>query len=76
MDPILPDTKYLLDAFFKPSEGIQYHAICVKCKYYLRVIESNQEHMHCTVCNFDTCVKELDDKDFFITMDPSSDICQ
>ena len=73
-EPIIPDTKYLIDTLFMPTTGVKYHAVCSNCQYYLGVFEKKQTEINCEVCKSNVTLKNLSNKDFFITIDPSASI--
>ncbi|KAJ8680546.1 hypothetical protein QAD02_016333 [Eretmocerus hayati] len=75
-EPILPDSKYLIDKLFEGSCGKpEFHAICHNCSVYLGKygeIESNTTNCH--KCGTPVSLFKPSSPSFFMIIDPSDQI--
>ena len=72
--PILLQSRFLIDKLFNPSNSVTFHGLCTECGFSLGKFERSDSKKHCTSCNVDIKVKNPLYKDFFVTLDPSSQI--
>lgn len=73
-EPVLPNTRYLIDKLFYPKNCIKLHASCTKCGAYIGQFQRKDCSVKCHVCQTKIDVKNYIYKDFFVTMDASSPI--
>lgn len=73
-EPILRETRYLIDKLFYPKSCAKLHAICSKCGAYSGTFNRQDDYLKCKACKTEIDVKNYHQKDFFITMDASSQI--
>lgn len=72
-EPILPETKYVVDNYFNDHLSVEYHALCDQCNSYLGEINAISNLKRCTD---DDCGKELNlenesSLNYFVVIDPS-----
>lgn len=75
-DPILPESKYMLDKLFHPKSNVEFHAVCPSCSEYLGKIESlcDKNIKECKVCETSLDVTHPSSTSFFVLIDPSEQI--
>ena len=71
---LLPSTRYLIDKYFYPKEGIEYHAVCPTCKMYISPFPHNQRNVFCKICEVHVNLKSPIYRDYFAILDVSSEI--
>lgn len=74
---ILPDSRYFIDKLFNKSDYVEYHAVCPKCNSYLGTYDRRSmrpENKSCEVCQTTVVVNDSTFKNFFIIMNPASEI--
>lgn len=71
LDPIFPDSRYLVDAMFNPLNGVVYHALCPDCGRNIGTFDKQQRFVLCQSCNLSVNVRDPLYYDFFVTLDPS-----
>lgn len=67
--PIIPDTRHLLDNFFFPKEGREYHAVCPKCQSYVGQFDHKQKTIECIKCGNSINLKSPCYRDYFVVLD-------
>lgn len=72
--PVIPESRYLIDKLFNPSNNVTFHALCTECGMNIGTFKSSDKEKHCPLCNISIDVKDNMYKDFFVTMNPSSRI--
>ena len=72
--PIVPDTRYMLDKLFYPSEGLSYHAVCSNCKTYIKEYTKNDIRVHCEMCDRHINLKDPSYHDFFVVVNVKSQL--
>ena len=73
---LLPETRYLFDKLFNPSNFVQFHATCSCCHAYIDRFERNTRILTCNKCGIDIIVQDPAYKDFFVTMDISTAVSE
>ncbi|XP_058809995.1 uncharacterized protein LOC131675148 [Phymastichus coffea] len=71
---VFPENRYQLDKLFNPEEGREYHAVCPTCKVYLGVFKKGLRTMFCEVCDENINLKDPSFRDYFVMIDPVSEI--
>lgn len=74
VESIIPETKYFIDKLFNPKNCTTYHALCDNCGQNIGTFTSSDIIKKCALCNFDTNVKDSMYANFFVTLDPSTQI--
>ena len=72
--PVLPQSRYLIDKLFNPSNSAKFHGLCTQRGIRIGTFTHSDSKMHCEICDIDVDVKDPMYKDFFVTLDPSSRI--
>ncbi|KAL7296456.1 hypothetical protein TKK_0010462 [Trichogramma kaykai] len=72
---ILPQSRYLIDKLFNHKEDITYHALCPKCKRYIKQFDRDNDYMaQCEPCEFEFGLKDPSYVDYFVTINPEKEI--
>lgn len=72
--PIIPETRYIINKLFNPQHCATYHALCNSCGKNLGVYTHSDTFKKCDLCNIDINVKDSMYNNFFVSLDPSSQI--
>ena len=76
-EPILPDTRYLIDKLATSSSDVTFHFVCEECSEILSFNyknNANQEIIVCDKCTTTFSKKSVQNKECFITWDISQDL--
>ena len=71
---VIPESRYLIDKLFNPCNSITFHGLCTECGMNLGTFKRLDSKKHCNLCNAEINVQDTMYKDFFVTLDPSSQI--
>lgn len=72
--PVIPGTRYLIGKLFNPSHCTTFHGLCTDCDSNIGTFTRSDKVKKCNTCNIEVNVKSSAYKEFFITLDPSSQI--
>ena len=71
---IFPENRYLIDQMFASRNHIQYHAVCPRCKMYVKKFNREQRQIKCNLCNTEIFLKSPTYTDFFVIIEIEKDI--
>lgn len=72
--PIIPDSRYMLDKFFFPEGGKDYHAVCPACKSYVKQFYPHETYITCGECEYVTHLKSACYRDYFVVLNFESEL--
>lgn len=73
-EPVVPNTRYLIDKLFYPKNNNNLYATCTKCSAGMGRFERKDHHVTCQICNTVVDVRDYAFKNFFDKMDVASQI--
>ena len=68
--PILLESRYMIDKIFNPKTNSVFHAICPTCKIYVGKLEDLQPSVICKNCNECLEVSTPSCQNLFVTINP------
>ena len=74
LEPILPQSRYMLDKLFNTDFDVTYHVICPKCRIYLGKLEETRSDDHYGNCQTKLNFAHLSEMNFFIIINPCREI--
>lgn len=61
---------------FYRKDTVDFHRICNHCNNYLGKFACSDQVIKCPLCQNEINVKDVENKDFFVTLDPTSQIAE
>lgn len=71
---VIPGTKYLIDKLLNPKSRAEFHAVCENCSMYLGEFSKVLNVKQCPTCNCKLNLQNPCNKNFFVLIDPSTQI--
>lgn len=75
-EPILPDTRYMLNEICKKQCNTKFYAMCIECQAYLGEVENINSFVICHICNTKNELSGSGCPNYFVSIDPSDTIAE
>uniref|UniRef100_A0ABD2WI01 Uncharacterized protein n=1 Tax=Trichogramma kaykai TaxID=54128 RepID=A0ABD2WI01_9HYME len=72
--PILPNSKYILDKLLSSDKLVEFHAVCSECSSYIGRYGENVTIKECHLCHEPIDVSKSSNDSYFVLIDPSQQI--
>ena len=74
LEPILPESRYMIDKIFNPKSNAVYHITCPSCGMYLGNLEKLESNVNCENCNTKVNTTHASNMNFFVIINPCEEI--
>ena len=73
-EPVLPESRYIIDKLFNPKSEVEYHITCPKCCLYIGNLQNIKTSTKCRNFNYNINITHPSNMNFFVIINPSHEI--